>query len=103
MYSMAESTSGPIYSVTRVRTLDELLEAERLEVCHLLKIDVEKLELKVLQGGPKTLRLTRQVVIEADKENAIHEQVLALLKAAGFECSIEDETPGGIVVYARRG
>lgn len=102
MYSMAESTAGPVYTVARVRTLDELAGSEGLSICHLLKIDVEKLELKVLEGAPKTLAITRQVIVEAEKEGAMHERVRALLEAAGFACEIVDDTGGGVVIFGKR-
>lgn len=67
-------------------TLDSLIN-ENIEI---LKIDVEGMEKKVLDGAELVLRKTNNVIIEVDSENykqygyEVHE-VLAQLSNAGFE------------------
>lgn len=102
MYQLETPAADLPFTVAELRTLDDLFEAEGLSVCHLLKVDAEKSELAVLKGGERTLRKTRQVIVEACKDDGLHEKVISFLEGLGFACSVEADSPGGMVLYATR-
>ncbi len=91
---LAGRFEGEIYEC-RLRTLSEVIAEQRLERIDLLKIDVEKSELDVLEGlreedWPKV----RQVVLEAHDIDGRLERISALLERHGFEVAIDR---GGIL------
>jgi hypothetical protein len=95
-----------------VRTVSEVIAEHGIERIDVLKIDVERSEVEVLEGirdedWPKI----RQVVLEVDT-TANRDRVLAMLEARGFRCwtrdliTVDDAGGGAEVyvamVYARR-
>jgi len=81
------ATSVPI----TLRTLSSIIAEQRLTRIDLLKINVEKSELDVLQGladgdWPKI----RQAVIEVDREDTL-EPITRLLEQHGFEVVVEQD------------
>lgn len=94
----SDSPSVPI----RLSTIDAIAQAEGIESCGLLKLDVEGAELSALEGAARTLERTRQVLVEAGKAGEQHLRVRALLERAGFRCATRTDTPGGVVYYAWR-
>ena len=91
----------------RLRTISEVIETEGIEQIDLLKIDVEKSELAVLEGvTTDNWRRIRQVVVELeDREERLNE-VTSLLRNAGFEVTVEQDealqTTALFKVYAIR-
>jgi FkbM family methyltransferase len=62
-YSLTEHDQG---EPTRIITIDSL----NLPVCHLIKIDVEGMEQKVIEGALVTIQRTRPLLyVEADRED----------------------------------
>ncbi len=102
LYTLKPTAPAAVSHPVVLRTLDELFDAERVDVCHLLKIDAERSELEILQGGVRALGVVRQLLVEVGKENMTHEKTLAFLDERGFACSILVDTPGGIVLHALR-
>ncbi|NNN06516.1 MAG: FkbM family methyltransferase [Elusimicrobia bacterium] len=102
LYTLKPNAPTAVSHAVRLRTLDDLFEAESITNCKLLKIDAERSEYAVLQGGARALKVVHQLLVEAGKEEATHEKVLAFLRERGFQCSIVLDTPGGIVLYAVR-
>ncbi|HVA65449.1 MAG TPA: FkbM family methyltransferase [Elusimicrobiota bacterium] len=102
LYSLESPAPGLLSTPARLRTLDDIFEAEGLAVCHLLKVDIEKSELPALKGGRRMLAATRQVILEASKENGIHEQAASFLRSLGFTCSTEFDSPEAEIIYAHR-
>jgi amino acid adenylation domain-containing protein/FkbM family methyltransferase len=77
--------------LTRLRTLSSVIEEQGIERIDLLKINVEKSELDVLQGiarhdWPKI----RQLVIEVDQQKDVA-PIRALLEEHGFEHCLEQD------------
>jgi amino acid adenylation domain-containing protein/FkbM family methyltransferase len=90
-----------------LRTLSAVIAEEGVERIDLLKIDVEKSELAVLQGlAPEDWAKVRQVVIEVHDEGGRLDLVRALLRGHGFEVAVEEESElhgtGLYNLYARR-
>jgi amino acid adenylation domain-containing protein/FkbM family methyltransferase len=90
-----------------LRTLSEVIREQRWEVIHLLKIDVEKLEERVLRGiQDGDWAKIRQLVIEVHDAGGRVERIAALLAGKGFEVSTEQDDLLGATrifqVYARR-
>ena len=102
LFTLHPASPDAVSVAVRLRTLDEVFAAEGISVCALLKIDVEAAELEVLEGGREALKATRQVLLEATKEGGLDRRCAAALEAAGFSCSVAVDTPGGVVLYARR-
>ncbi len=76
-------------------TLDSLL-AEKFKTIHWIKVDVEGAELLVLRGGPKTLKITKNIVIEVHEDilkqnNESPEEILKILKSNGFKIKLFPE------------
>jgi FkbM family methyltransferase len=75
--------------VVDVVPLDELIEVESLQPDIFIKIDVQGVEDKVIQGGKKTFASARCVLIEMSfvlmyKEQPLFEEVHSLLVELGF-------------------
>lgn len=86
----------------RVATLDRVFREQDIRACRLLKIDVEGEELAVLRGAARALQATDQVIVEVTKIEDHPRLCRELLEAAGFSCSSYAESPGGLMLYARR-
>ena len=86
----------------RVSTLDRLFAEQGIRACRLLKIDVEGEELAVLRGAVQALQATGQVIVEVTKIEDHPRLCRELLEAAGFACTVYAESPGGLMLYARR-
>lgn len=65
----------------RVRTLDEVLSGQRVD---LIKIDVEGFELEVLKGGLQTLNASRPVLIVEVSDERISEKGVSPVEIADF-------------------
>ena len=75
----------------RLRTLSNVIAEEGIDRVDLLKINVEKSELDVLQGlGPGDWPKIRQAVIEVDERKSL-EPVMELLERNGFEVLMEQD------------
>ncbi|GEM_PF-1744346 len=66
-----------------VVTLDEFLKDREYNQPYFLKIDVDGLEVKILNGAERTLPLCSVVMIEADKANLVER--LSFMLSRGFE------------------
>jgi FkbM family methyltransferase len=86
----------------RVSTLDKLFQEQGIRACQLLKIDVEGEELAVLRGGAQALRVTQQVITEVTNIEDYPRLCRELLTQAGFSCTVATESPGGLLLIARR-
>jgi FkbM family methyltransferase len=74
-----------------VRTLSSVIAEERIDRINLLKINVEKSELDVLNGiGPADWPKIRQLVIEVDRQENLH-PMTSLLEENGFVCVVEQD------------
>ncbi|HKQ08166.1 MAG TPA: amino acid adenylation domain-containing protein, partial [Blastocatellia bacterium] len=91
----------------RLRTLSEVMGAEGIEGIDLLKVDVQKSELEVLEGieagdWPKI----RQLVVEVHDIDGRLSRIQGLLESQGYQQSVEqDELLRGTnqyTIYARR-
>lgn len=73
-------------------TVSEVIRRERLQWVDLMKIDVQKSELEVLQGiEPAHWPLIRQIVIEVHDLEGRVDQVAAMLRARGYTVTVEQE------------
>jgi len=93
--------------VVTLETLSDIINREAVTEIDLLKVDVEKSELEVLQGiEPRHWPLIRQVVIEVHDVSNRLDRVVQLLKSNGFIIEVEQdcllETSGMFNVFARR-
>jgi len=89
------------------RTLSEVMREHQVKHIDLLKIDVEKSELDVLEGiGPSEWEKIDQLVIEVHDLDGRLEEVTALLRERGFEITVEQDEwllhTGLYNIYARR-
>jgi amino acid adenylation domain-containing protein/FkbM family methyltransferase len=76
----------------KLRTVSEIMLAEKIERIDLLKIDVEKSELDVLAGiAEDDWEKIQQVVIEAHDVNGQLEQLIALLTSHGYSVIAEQD------------
>jgi amino acid adenylation domain-containing protein/FkbM family methyltransferase len=74
----------------RLRTISEVMKSEGVKRIDLLKIDVEKSELAVLQGiEAEDWAKIRQVVVELEDRGGRLAQVMELLVGAGYELAVE--------------
>ena len=90
-----------------LRTLSEVITEEEIEHIDLLKVDVEKSELEVLEGiKPEHWLKIRQLVIEAHDIAGRLERIRQLLEAHAYQLNIEQdelfETTNLYTIYARR-
>ena len=91
----------------RLKTISEVLKVEGIERVDFLKIDVEKMEKKVLEGiEERDWGKIKQIVVEVhDIENRVAE-LRQLFKGKGYEVTIEQqsnlEEAGLYNVYAKR-
>src|SRR5262249_49206258 len=75
----------------QLRTLSSVIAEHRLERIDLLKINVEKSELEVLQGlATSDWAKIRQMVIEVDLQESV-DPIVALLEGHGFEVLVEQD------------
>jgi amino acid adenylation domain-containing protein/FkbM family methyltransferase len=82
-----QSTSVPV----TLRTLSGIIAEQKLDRVDLLKINVEKSELDVLNGlAPDDWPKIRQAVIEVDREETLGE-ITRLLERRGFEVAVEQD------------
>jgi FkbM family methyltransferase len=78
------------YEAVKVTTLDDLVDANRLERVDLVKIDVEGAELRVLEGAGAVLRERRPVILMELQRSSLQAQgaspddILRLLDVAGY-------------------
>lgn len=72
------------------RRLSDVVREEGIERIDLLKVDVEKSEMEVLEGiDPEHWSLIDQVVVEAHDAGGRSEAVVELLRAKGYEVSVD--------------
>jgi amino acid adenylation domain-containing protein/FkbM family methyltransferase len=76
----------------RLRTISEVMKTEGVEQIDLLKIDVEKSELAVLQGVEvDDWQKIKQVVVELEDREGRLDEVRTLLESAGYEIAVEQD------------
>jgi amino acid adenylation domain-containing protein/FkbM family methyltransferase len=90
-----------------LRTISEVIQEERLERVHLLKIDVEKMEERVLQGiRNEDWSKIEQLAIEVHDTSGQLKRITSLLTSRGFHIETDQEESLGtsrvFQVYARR-
>src|SRR6185503_20254694 len=90
-----------------LRTLSEVIAAEGIARIDLLKIDVQKSEMEVLEGiREEDWRKIQQVVVEVHDIEGRLSRVTGLLEEHGFQHAVEQEqlleTTNQYTVYARR-
>ncbi len=83
-----------------VRTLDDILDEERLDRIDHLKIDVEGAEGLVLKGAPRSLMIASRIVIEVHAPAADPKEISATLEGLGFQIIALSDAP--LVIEARR-
>lgn len=91
---LADSVLGNTETYTcQMRRISDVLSEMKISNVSLLKIDVEKAELMVLEGlEQKDLEKINNVIVEVhDMGNAEHKQVEARLAGAGFNVSMVSE------------
>ncbi|OLT62072.1 non-ribosomal peptide synthetase [Moorena bouillonii] len=77
----------------QLRTLSEVIREQGVEQIDLLKIDVEKSELEVLEGiESEDWSKIKQIVVEVHDINGRLAAVEELLKAQGYQLKIQQET-----------
>ncbi len=88
---LAERLKSETYEC-RLRTLSEVMREEQLDRIDLLKIDVQKSELDVVNGiAPQDWPAIRQIVIEVHDFEGRLRQVTELLEAKGYRVNIEQD------------
>ena len=76
----------------RLRPLSEVIYAQRVERIDLLKVDVQKSELQVLEGlEPRDWERVRQVVLEVHDTDGGLARATALLEGHGFQVVAEQD------------
>ena len=76
-----------------LRTLSSMLQELNIDRVHLLKIDVERAELEVLEGIDEAdWPAIDQIVAEVHDENGRLAEVTSLLVRQGFEVTVEQDT-----------
>lgn len=86
----------------RLRRLDDVITEERVTVIDHLKIDVEGAELRVLDGGPKALAMTKRIVMEVHPPRVSLDEVRSRLASLGFEVRVVHEAGGSVIIEAVR-
>jgi acyl carrier protein len=77
-----------------LRTLSEVIKAEGIERIDLLKVDVEKSELDVLEGiEEEDWAKIKQIVMEVHEQEGRLEQVGEILRAHGFDFAVHQYPP----------
>ena len=75
-----------------LRTVSDVMAEHRIEQIDLLKIDVEKSELDVIDGiGEQDWEKIRQVIVEVHDHDGRLERVRGLLERRGYELTIEQD------------
>ena len=112
MEEAERSLEGRYDSVVKLtcelRTLSSMLQELNIDRVHLLKIDVERAELEVLEGIDEAdWPAIDQIVAEVHDENGRLAEVTSLLVRQGFEVTVEQEramrTTELHIVYGTRG
>ncbi|MGM3188943.1 non-ribosomal peptide synthetase [Musicola paradisiaca] len=104
---LIDSRMVPQHHMLEVRPLSALLADMNEPVIHLLKIDVERAELQVLEGiDEQDWSRLRQIVLEVEDRDRQLDNVTSLLTAKGYALVVEasGHFPGVplYMVYARR-
>ncbi|MBI5622172.1 MAG: FkbM family methyltransferase [Elusimicrobia bacterium] len=95
-------TPGRRGVMVRLARLDDVLAQEGCTRVDLLKLDVEGAELRALAGAPRTLALTRRIVMEVHPPAAPLQEVRRVLEGAGFDCRVLTQKPGSAILDAAR-
>ena len=78
--------------VCELKTISEVIAEQGVEQIDLLKVDVEKSELEVLQGlKPEDWRRIRQLVVEVHDVEGRLDQVKSLLEEHGYKLVVEQD------------
>ena len=89
MFTLGPTASSEAYSVS-LRTLDDVLEEQRVRSVDLIKMDIEGSEYKALCGASKTLARHKPAVLIELSESALirngssAEAIKGLLREAGY-------------------
>ena len=76
-----------------LKTLSDVIREQQIEQIDLLKVDVEKSELDVLQGiAGDDWKKIRQIVMEAHDLDGHLNRIIALLKEHGFDATYEQDS-----------
>jgi FkbM family methyltransferase len=76
----------------RLRTVSEIIREEQLDHIDLMKIDVQKSELDVINGiAPEDWPRIKQIVIEVHDFNGRLQYVKELLELKGYEVNVEQD------------
>lgn len=102
LYSFTPPVPRSVSVPVEIRTLDAIARSAQVEVCHLLKIDVEGHEMAALKGAQRLLSVTKQVILEVDKKFSTIPEMRAYFKALGFESEVVLDSPLGFTLYAYR-
>ncbi|MGB7926381.1 MAG: amino acid adenylation domain-containing protein, partial [Pyrinomonadaceae bacterium] len=89
----------------QLRTISNIISENKIESIDLLKIDVEKSEVDVLEGiKPEDWPKIKQIVIEVHDIEHRFDEVISLLKGHGFEIKIDElvEETGVYNIFAKR-
>lgn len=102
-----EASFDPAEVECELRTLSAVIEEQGIERIDLLKIDVERAELDVLNGiEDRHWPLVRQVVAEVHDESGRLDEIRSLLESRGFTIVLDQDermsSTGVFVIYARR-
>lgn len=86
-----ESTASEDYTC-RLRRLSDVIEEQKIEQIDLLKIDVEKSELEILEGiNTKDWNKIKQIIIEVHDIDGRLAYVSNLLESKGFQITVEQD------------
>jgi FkbM family methyltransferase len=80
--------------ICQIKTLSEVIAEQNIQEIDLLKVDVEKSELQVLLGiQEQDWQKIKQVFVEVHDVNSEKDQIVALLKANGFNQITVEQLP----------